>query len=86
MDGPLATLAVCAPMLYFLNVLYGSSQTLTRSITLILTGITVTSVLLISFAPIILFFILTTAHYQFFKLLNVAVLALSGMLGVSFLS
>ena len=82
----LATLAVCAQTLYFLNVLYGSPQTLTQSITLILTAITVTAVLLISFAPIILFFIMTTAHYQFFKLLNVAVFALSGMLGVSFLS
>jgi len=82
----LATLAVCAPTLYFLNVLYGSPQTLTQSITLILTAITITAVLLVSFAPIILFFILTTAHYQFFKLLNVAVFTLSGFMGVSFLS
>ena len=82
----LATLAVCAPTLYFLNVLYGSPQTLTQSITLILTAIAVTAVLLIAFAPIVLFFLLSTAQYQFFKLLNVAVFALSGILGVSFLS
>ncbi len=82
----LATLAVCAPTLYFLNVLYGSPQTLTQSITLILTTIAVTAVLLVAFAPIVLFFLLSTAQYQFFKLLNVAVFALSGIVGVSFLS
>jgi len=82
----LATLAVCAPTLYFLNVLYGSPQTLKQSVTLILTAITVTAVLLVAFAPIILFFILTTAHYQFFKLLNVTVFSISGILGVSFLT
>ena len=82
----LATLAVCAPTLYFLNVLYGSPQTLTQSITLILTAICVTAVLLVSFAPILLFFLLSTSQYQFFKLLNVGVFALSGTMGVSFLS
>jgi hypothetical protein len=82
----LATLIVCSPTLYFFNVLFGSSQSLTQNIALILTAITVTAVLLLSFAPIMLFFLLTTSHYQFFKLLNVAVFAISGSTGVLFLS
>ena len=82
----LATLIICAPTLYFFNVLYGSNQSLTQNIALILTAITVTSVLLLSFAPIVLFFLLTTSHYQFFKLLNVGVMAISGSIGVLFLS
>lgn len=82
----LATLIICAPTLYFFNVLYGSNQSLTQNIALILTAITVTSVLLLSFAPIVLFFLLTTNHYQFFKLLNVGVMAISGSIGVLFLS
>jgi hypothetical protein len=50
-----------------------------------LTAITVTAVLLLAFAPILLFFILTTSHYQFFKLLNVGIFAITGLIGVGFL-
>ena len=82
----LATLIVCSPTLYFFNVLFGSRQSLTQNIALILTAITVTSVLLLSCAPIGLFFLLTTSHYQFFKLLNVAIFATAGGMGVLFLS
>jgi hypothetical protein len=82
----LATLIVCSPTLYFFNVLLGSNQSLSQNIALILTAITVTAVLLLSFAPITLFFLLTTSHYQFFKLLNVAVFSIAGSMGVIFLS
>ena len=82
----LATLIICSPTLYFFNVLYGSNQSLTQNVALILTAITVTAVLLLSFAPIVLFFLLTTANYQFFKLLNVMIFAVTGIVGVYFLS
>jgi len=82
----LATLVICSPTLYFFNVLFGSNQSLTQNFCLILTAITVTAVLLLSFAPIVLFFLLTTNHYQFFKLLNVAIFAITGSIGVTFLS
>jgi hypothetical protein len=82
----LVTLVVCSPTLYFFNVLFGSNQSLTQNIALILTAITVTAVLLLSFAPITMFFLLTTSQYQFFKLLNVVVFAVSGIMGVIFLS
>jgi len=82
----LATLVVCSPTLYFFNVLFGSNQSLTQNFALILTAVTVTSVLLLSFTPVVLFFLLTTSGYQFFKLLNVAICAISGWMGVLFLS
>jgi hypothetical protein len=81
----LATLIVCSPTLYFFNVLFGSKQSLSQNIALILTAITVTAVLLLSFAPIALFFLLTTSHYQFFKLLNVGIFTIAGGMGVVFL-
>lgn len=82
----LATLVVCSPTLYFFNLVFGSNQSLTQNFTIILTAITVTAVLLLSFSPIVLFFLLTTSHYQFFKLLNVGVFAIAGFVGVRFLS
>ena len=81
----LVTLLVCAPTLYFFNVLFGSCQSLVQNIALILMAITVTAVLLLSFAPISVFFLLTTSQYQFFKLLNVGVFFIAGWMGVSFL-
>lgn len=81
----LATLFICAPSLYFFNLLFGSNQSLGQNLTLILTAITVTSVLLLSLAPITLFFLLTTSEYQFFKLLNVGIFGISGFMGVVFL-
>ncbi len=82
----LATLVVCSPTLYFFNLVFGSNQSLTQNFTIILTAITVTAVLLLSFSPIVLFFLLTTSHYQFFKLLNVGVFTIAGFVGVHFLS
>jgi hypothetical protein len=82
----LSTLVICSPTLYFFNLIFGSNQSLSQNFCLILTAITVTAVLLLSFAPILLFFLLTTSNYQFFKLLNVAIFAVSGVVGVLFLS
>jgi hypothetical protein len=82
----LTTLIVCAPTLYFFNLNFGSNQSLSQNIALMLTTITVTSVLLLSFAPVVTFFLLTTSQYQFFKLLNVGVFGVSGIVGVVFLS
>jgi len=82
----LATLIVCAPTLYFFNLIFGSHQSLSQNIALMLTAITVTAVVLLSFAPIVLFFLLTSSNYQFFKLLNVGVFSVAGLIGVLFLA
>ncbi|MCJ7738093.1 MAG: actin-binding WH2 domain-containing protein [Anaerolineae bacterium] len=81
----LATLVVCSPTLYFFNLIFGSNQSLTQNFCLILTAITITAVILLGFSPIVLFFLLTTSQYQFFKLLNVGVFAVAGIVGVRFL-
>ncbi|BDA69615.1 hypothetical protein CAL7716_037810 [Calothrix sp. PCC 7716] len=51
-----------------------------------MTAISVISVLLFSFAPVTLFFLITAPKaYQFFKLLNVAIFGITGFFGVKFL-
>lgn len=81
----LLTLAICAPSLHYLNILFGSRQTILQTIALVLTGISTMAVLLFGFAPISLFFLTTSSRYEFYKLLNVFFCALSGLLGVGFL-
>ncbi len=83
----LATLFICAPALYMFNILAGVNQRLGQSVALVLAAISVTAVLLLSFAPITLFFTLTVPDsYQFFKLLNVFFFGIAGSIGAARLS
>ncbi|NJP10010.1 MAG: hypothetical protein HC866_11450 [Leptolyngbyaceae cyanobacterium RU_5_1] len=81
----LITLLVCLPTLYIFNVLFGSKQSIAQHFTYLLTAVSVIAVLLCGFAPVTLFFLITVNDYSFFLLLNVAIFALTGVLGVSFL-
>jgi hypothetical protein len=80
----LVTLLICTPSLHYFNILFGSKQTLPQTVALVLTAITTTAVLLLSFAAITLFFLITSSEYTFFKLLNVSFFALAGTMGILF--
>jgi hypothetical protein len=79
----LITLLICLPTLFFANIIFGSKRTFAQHFALVLTAVSVTSVLLFSFAPITLFFLITTNNYQFLILLNVIVFSLTGFIGIS---
>jgi len=82
----LVTMLICLPTLYIFSLLFGSNQRLNQVLALVLAAITVISVLMLSFASITFFFMITTSGYQFFKLLNVFFFALAGLVGMLFLS
>lgn len=79
------TLAICLPTLYLFNLVFGSRLTVRQALAMVLAAITVTAMLTLAFAPISLFFLLSAPDYNFFKLLNVAILTLTGVVGLSFL-
>lgn len=81
----LITLIICLPTLYFFNAFFGSKQSIEQNLALLLTAISITAVLLFSFAPVTLFFLITIRNYQFFILLNVVIFALTGFIGISYL-
>jgi hypothetical protein len=81
----LATLAICLPTLYLFNLVFGAKLSMLQAVTLIMVTITVLSVLTLAFAPISLFFLITAQSYSFFKLLNVAILGLTAIVGLRFL-
>jgi hypothetical protein len=81
----LITLLICFPTLYFFNVLFGSRKTAGQHFAMLLAAVSVISVLLFSFAPIVLFFLISTRNYQFFILLNVAIFTVTGFMGIQFL-
>ena len=80
----LLTLIICFPTLYFFNVMFGSKRSFEQYLTLLMTAMGMISILLFGFAPVTLFFLLSTQDYSFFLLLNVAIMGLTGFLGVNF--
>ena len=82
----LATLAICLPTLYLFNLVFGARLSVLQACALIMVAITVTAVLTFAFAPISLFFLITARSYAFFKLLNVAILVLTALIGLRFLT
>ncbi len=81
-----ATLTICLPTLYLFNLVFGARLSMMQAVTLILVSVTVTSVLTLAFAPISLFFLISAHNYSFFKLLNVAILVLTAVVGLRFLT
>jgi hypothetical protein len=82
----LVTLAICLPTLYLFNLVFGARLSVRQSLALVMVALTVTAMLALAFAPISLFFLITAPDYGFFKLLNVAILALSALVGLRFLT
>lgn len=79
----LITLVICLPTLFFFDILFGSALGFSQYAALILTTVSIISVLLFSFAPITLFFLISIHDYNFFLLMNVLVFALTGIVGVN---
>jgi hypothetical protein len=82
----LVTLAICLPTLYLFNLVFGARLSVRQSLALVMVALTVTAMMAVAFAPISLFFLITAPDYSFFKLLNVAILALSALVGLRFLT
>lgn len=78
----LITLIICLPTLYFFDILFGSKLDFKQYVTMALTSVAVISVLLFSFAPVVLFFLISVKGYNFFLLLTVLVMAITGCVGV----
>jgi len=78
----LLSLLVCFPVLFIVLVLMGARLRFGQTLALILLAVALNSVLLVSCAPIILFFTFTGSNYHFVKLLHVAIFSFSGFWGM----
>jgi len=82
----LVTLAICLPTLYLFNLVFGARLSVRQALALVLVTITVTATLTLAFAPISLFFLITAGNYSFYKILNVAILTMTAIVGLRFLT
>jgi len=78
----LLTLAICLPALYLFNLVFGSRLRAVQTLAILLAAMATTAVLTLGFAPISVFFLLSARSYAFFKLLNVAILTVTGLAGL----
>lgn len=78
----LASLVICFPALFVVQVLAGSRLRLLQVLVIVLGALALTAVLLAAFVPITVFFLLTGANYHFLQLLHVAVALVAGFLGM----
>ncbi len=81
----LITLFVCFPTLYFFSIFLGSKKSFGQYLTMLLAAVSIIGALLFSFAPVALFFQITTKNYQFIILLNVAIFAIASFTGIKIL-
>jgi hypothetical protein len=79
------TLAVTFPSLYVFNALVGSRLSILSVLRLLVISLTVMMTVLASLGPIVAFFSASTTSYPFMVLLNVAIFALSGFLGLRYM-
>lgn len=80
----LLTIVICAPTLFIFNGLFGSKRSALQTLIFLFTGVAIMGIVLVGFAPVTLFFIITTDSYQFFKLLNILFFSISGIIAVLF--
>ncbi len=81
----LLTLVITVPSLYTFNALVGSRLKMLPVIRLLTASVAVMLAVLASLGTIVAFFSVSTTSYPFMVLLNVAVFAISGLLGLRFL-
>lgn len=79
------TLVVTFPSLYVFNALVGSRLSIVSVARLLVAMLGVMLAVLASLGPIVVFFAVSTTSYPFMKLLNVAMAAIAGILGLAFL-
>jgi hypothetical protein len=77
-----ATLVICFPAFFVVQVLVGSRLRLLQVVALVLGALALTSVLLAAFVPITAFFLVTGANYYFQHLLNIAIAGVAGLFGM----
>ncbi|MDX2200906.1 MAG: hypothetical protein SF069_18280 [Phycisphaerae bacterium] len=81
----LLTLIVTFPSLYVFNALIGCRLTVGATLRLLVSAILVNVTVAASFGPILGFFTFSTTSYPFMVLLNVCLLGLAGVVGLTFL-
>lgn len=78
----LLSLIICFPALFVIQYMIGSTMTVYQMAVVIFSGFIVFSTISLSFAPIVIFFMITSDNYSFLKLLHVGIFSFSGIFAI----
>jgi hypothetical protein len=76
------SILICFPALFVIQYMIGSTMNLFQMANIILSGFVVFTTISLSFAPIVIFFMITSENYAFLKLLHVAIFIFSGIFAI----
>ncbi|HUI11391.1 MAG TPA: hypothetical protein VL221_13755 [Bacteroidota bacterium] len=76
------SLLVCFPAFFLIQYILGSKMSFGLMAGIIFSGFVLTGAIMVSFSPVVVFFILTGGDYHFLQLMHVAVFSLSGIFGM----
>ena len=79
------TLYISLPIFYIIDLLTGSKIDFVQIATLILTGYAVAAIILMTFIPVVLFFIVTAKEYYFTVFLTIGVTGLAGYFSIVYI-
>ena len=75
-------LLLCFPAFFIIQFILGSKLKLHQMISIVLSGFILTTSIMMSFTPIVIFFVLTGSNYYFLQLLHISIFLLSGFFGM----
>jgi hypothetical protein len=78
----LCTLLICFPSFFIIQQVLGSKMKLRQMMIIVLSGFVLTSVIALSFSPVVIFFQITGGNYHFLQLLHVVIFIFSGIFGM----
>ncbi len=78
----LLIIVICFPAFFVIQTILGSKLKLSQMLSIILSGFVLTTSIMVSFGPIVIFFLITGDNYAFIKLLHVAIITVSGLFGM----
>ena len=78
----LVTLMICFPAFFIVQILVGSRLRLLQVLVLVLAALALTSILLVAFTPVTIFFLITGANYYFLQLLHILIVLIAGLFGM----
>jgi hypothetical protein len=76
------SLLICFPAFYIVQFILGSTMKIGQMAAIILSGFVLTAAIMVSFTPIVMFFVLTGGNYHFMQLLHVAIFIVAGLFGM----
>lgn len=76
------SLAICFPAFFILQYILGSTMKVSQMAAIIMSGLVLAGAIMVSFTPIVVFFLLTGGNYHFMQLLHIAIFAMAGIFGM----